>query len=29
MADYQNRVSQSFSERMRLNRFRRKFPQKG
>src|SRR5271155_2513620 len=24
MADYQNRVSQSFSERMRLNRFRRK-----
>jgi hypothetical protein len=24
MADYQNRVSQSFSDRMRLNRFRRK-----
>jgi len=24
MADYQNRVSQSFGERMRLNRFRRK-----
>jgi ABC-type Fe3+ transport system permease subunit/RNA polymerase subunit RPABC4/transcription elongation factor Spt4 len=24
MADYQNRMSQSFSERMRLNRFRRK-----
>jgi hypothetical protein len=24
MADYQNRVSQSFSERMRMNRFRRK-----
>jgi hypothetical protein len=24
MADYQNRVSQSFSERMRLNRFRRR-----